>query len=306
MEWYDSNHFPNSIPQPRLLGCCIVASLTIVAWDFVTYVPEDVRLLKEYRIRLPTIVYLSARIVTLAAFVQALITASQFHFSFANGKPSVVGSVVHGLETSDPLSHRILLIVQRALTSLLLYLRVDALYQSNRYIQAFFGASILAILAGGVLSNLIAGISTGAFDLFIFAAIIFKLGWLPAVHPSGGSEEVLGRYKMFFKQNRERDFADRILQDSLYYVVIAILLKIPQIAYLTVRSSDYWLVSTVLLDPIFTCIISCKIFRDMKLGRSWLNGDSEKTLTVFTSVGLSDPGVSSIQGETETKGSVEV
>ncbi|KAF9532916.1 hypothetical protein CPB83DRAFT_587553 [Crepidotus variabilis] len=202
-----------------------------------------------------------------------------------NGKPNVTSSVVHGIEASGSLSHRVSLIIQRGLTSLLLYLRVDALYQSNRYIQVFFGACVLAILGCGVLSNLIAGISTGVFDLFVFLAIVFKIGWSPVVH-SGfqGRTEIRWKLRIPFnlKRKRGQDFVDRILRDSLLYVVIAILFKIPQIAYLISQRSDYGLVSTVLLDPVITCIISCKIFRDMKLGQS--HHETAETSTLLDTI----------------------
>ncbi|KAF9532915.1 hypothetical protein CPB83DRAFT_587481 [Crepidotus variabilis] len=187
----ESNRFPNSTPQPRVLGRGIISSVTIVTWDFITYVPEDVRILGEHKLRFPSAVYLSARAITLVAFVQILITTSQEGYMDLNDeKPNITSSIAHGIEPNGSLDQHVLFILQRGLTCLLLYLRVDALYQSDRYIQVLFGACILPILGCGLLSTLIASISTGAFDLLVFLAIVLKIGWSPGLCNDAESTEL--------------------------------------------------------------------------------------------------------------------
>ncbi|KAF9524722.1 hypothetical protein CPB83DRAFT_886075 [Crepidotus variabilis] len=250
----------------RVYGSSVFSSLTIMTWDFLGHIPEDVRLLQGYRVTLPLIVYLIARISTLAFLLSAI-----------EDGPRLTGGII--LARTDAL-----LLIQRGSTSILLYLRVHALYQSNLYVKILFWICLLGVTASCVLKDSMSGICSGIFDVFVFCAIFWKLGWYPDTRVIGGRQQVCWKFRIPFRRKPDHTLTDRILQDSLYYLLVAIALKIFQIPFLVpplsaVKHPRYlgWYTLTFILDAVLVCIISSKIFRDMKLGLPGLHLETSTT-----------------------------
>ncbi|KAF9525035.1 hypothetical protein CPB83DRAFT_897316 [Crepidotus variabilis] len=106
-----------------LYGC-----LTIMAWDIIENLAEDVRLLTEHKIKFPPIVYFTSRISTLGFFIACSLDVREKCVGFA-------------------VTCQCLLAVHRGTTSLLLYLRVHALYRSNENIRSIFVFLFTMIIA---------------------------------------------------------------------------------------------------------------------------------------------------------------
>ncbi|KAF9529972.1 hypothetical protein CPB83DRAFT_244896 [Crepidotus variabilis] len=152
-----------------------LTSLTVLSCDFGETIEEDVRLVLEYPISFPIFVYWITRLSTLGYFIGV--------FAFFLDPYSSTGIE---LTTWS-------LLIQRVSSSLLLYIRVLALYRSNRYVQTFFACYLggivashisitLALLTSGYGSDfscydrqrLTPGILLG-FDSCIVAAVVYKI-----------------------------------------------------------------------------------------------------------------------------------
>ncbi|KAF9523970.1 hypothetical protein CPB83DRAFT_886588 [Crepidotus variabilis] len=209
--------------QIRAERCVLLSGITLMIWDFVENVLDDILLFTAHPVRLPSVVYLLARMSTLA-FLISMLAPSNVHT-----------------------------------TSILLYFRVHALYRSNRWVQVFFLISCLGVIASCFIWAMVSGLCSGIFDIAIAIAILIhlRLGWLRGVGQ---------RFWLPFRSRPEAPITDKILQDSLGYVLLAVVIKIPQILLVSALAGGYWELYSVYLDAAIMCIISAKIFRDMKLG----------------------------------------
>ncbi|KAF9523741.1 hypothetical protein CPB83DRAFT_656828 [Crepidotus variabilis] len=256
----------------------VISSLTIIIYDILLHIPEDLRLFRKHPIRLPSLVYAGARASTLAVFIFAVAIiplVNPFLFSIAHVYSPAQGSVTIWTLYA-------LLMIQRGTTSLLLYLRVYALYQSNRYVQTFFLAALLGVTATPLILFGMSGIACSIFDLGILVAILWKVKWhRPTIYYSSPSSEpeANGRWTYWnpFKCGREHEVTDQFLKGTLAYVLLAILIKIPQIFALT-GAIGIWPIYTTYPELVVSCIVSCNIFRNLKLGLSRHNGSTSTSI----------------------------
>ncbi|KAF9523758.1 hypothetical protein CPB83DRAFT_657391 [Crepidotus variabilis] len=240
----------------------IVSCLTVTLWDFLEFIPEDVRLFQEFPLKLAYVVYEAARLSTVAWFIS---------------------NIIHTSNPKVNMSHLYVafFVLQRGTTSMLFYLRVHALYQSNRYVQISFGLALVAVIVIAGTFFEFSGVACGVFDVCIFFAILWKLGWQPAVQQpraeAGRSGNRWGFWRPF-KRNHVNQVRERFLRDSLLYVLLAILIKIPQIILLVQTNHDWelltWVACSMYVDIVISSVMSSKIFRDMKLGLPGLSEPS--------------------------------
>ncbi|KAF9523757.1 hypothetical protein CPB83DRAFT_862437 [Crepidotus variabilis] len=239
----------------------IISCLTIALWDFLEFVPEDVCLFQDHPLRLASLVYEASRLSTFVWFMTNLIHS---HNSRVNMTYVYVAASV----------------LQRGTTSMLFYFRVHALYNSNRYVQTFFGAALAAVIViAGTLFEF-SGVACGMFDVCIFIAILCKLGWQSPGREMGKSGGRRGFWSPF-EPGRVDRIRGRFLVDSLVYVLLAIVIKIPQIILLVWTNRHWesltWVACSVYVDIVVSSITASKVFRDMKLG---LPGLAEATTSL--------------------------
>ncbi|KAF9524713.1 hypothetical protein CPB83DRAFT_838711 [Crepidotus variabilis] len=238
-----------------LLNSLIVSGLTIMAWDWFEYLPEDVRLLFHQKIRVPTAVYFGAR------------------------SPQFMG-VAPTFYRMGPTAPMFIFTVHRGLVSLLLYFRVHALYLSNFLVRSVFILAMLAIIAVSLLYTEKSGVVSGGFDIMVFIAILYKLAWRSEVKEGVTEPKMRTSFWLPFKRNSHSKIADRFLWDSLFYVLwlltptssLTIVVKIPQIMYFDIQIGSRWNMDTMYVDAVIVCVVACKIFRDMKLGLPGISG----------------------------------
>ncbi|KAF9522404.1 hypothetical protein CPB83DRAFT_864529 [Crepidotus variabilis] len=230
----------------RMGSCFLFSGLTLIIWDLLENIPDDVRLFTIHPIQLPSIIYLLSRISTLCYFTYNQATGGRGNISYWTCLS--------------------LLAFQRVTNLTLLYLRVHALYRSNQIVQAIFSILGLGVIGSCFLHPMISGLCTGVFEIGIAVAIIvyLKLGWLQGV-----SQKVWKPFKF----RPEAPITDKILQDSLGYLLLAIVLKVPQLMLLgsSPGINQVWEGDTLFLDAAIMCIVSTKIFRDLKLGHWTIN-----------------------------------
>ncbi|TEB11311.1 hypothetical protein FA13DRAFT_1886764 [Coprinellus micaceus] len=100
--------YPMSAPGPRrrcLIGSyVVVGSLAVILWDILQNLPADLKILTQSRIRLPSIVYLVSRLLSLA---HVLWSAVFYVSAVGNCADNLLGlSVLYPLSisASDPAS----------------------------------------------------------------------------------------------------------------------------------------------------------------------------------------------------------
>lgn len=185
----------------------------------------------------------------------------------------------------------VMVMLQRTSISLMLYLRVHAIYPSNRYIQITFLFLITGVALSCIVAPYYSGFTSGCFDLAILLAIFWKLVWKSGAH---WQTTVLS----LFRSGTSGQIRDRFLRDSLFYVLwalcfiltmeelidlllshdsVTVLIKIPQIYFWTART-PFWPTFMMMPDAVITCILAGKIYRDMKLGHTRNTRENETSI----------------------------
>jgi hypothetical protein len=108
-----------------------VASLAIFVWDFLNNFLNDYKLISQYRVRLPTVVYFMSRISSLGFIVSTTVFQT-----------APVGTC-YQLEKSLGA----LFLVSVTSTSLLFFIRTRAVFDRNPWVVAFFAGLWLAVVA---------------------------------------------------------------------------------------------------------------------------------------------------------------
>ncbi|KAF9523988.1 hypothetical protein CPB83DRAFT_839335 [Crepidotus variabilis] len=228
------------------------SSITLIIWDVFENIFDDTRLFTAHRVQVPSIVYSLARISTLVFLAFALAVGGW-------------EGIYQGWAAVS------ILAIQRASTSILFYLRVHAFYRSNRWVQAFFLIVCLGLIVSCIIIPYVSGLCSLVFDIGILVALV--------VHIKPGRRQGAGeRFWSPFRIRSEAQIADSILQDSLFYAVIAVVIKVPQIVLLTPAGTGYWEMHSMFIDAAIMCILSAKIFRDMKLGH-WMQTTNSQAVS---------------------------
>ncbi|KAF9522557.1 hypothetical protein CPB83DRAFT_864303 [Crepidotus variabilis] len=265
--------------------CFILSSLTISICDILENVPSEFRLYSEHAIKFPSIVYLGARASTLAVFVLFTVIALNYQpetvvYVFDN-KIALFQSTSQQFPSIGSITNNffISVFIQRGFTSLLFYSRVHAIYRTNYWIQGFFLIALGITMASCWIAFRSSSIISGVFDLLVFFAILWKLRWHPTTYPGSRRARNLPVDWSFcvpFKRSQPHNITTRLLRESLWSLLLAIAVKIPQFYYWasegppTSNPLRDWFSDTIYFDIAMSSIISAKIFRDMKLGRPGL------------------------------------
>ncbi|KDR73162.1 hypothetical protein GALMADRAFT_125223 [Galerina marginata CBS 339.88] len=249
----------------------LVGSLGVLIWDILNNLSGDYKLLTKHRVGPPTLAYFLSRIGSLAYVLGSTI----FETAHA-GNCATFEKVVCALYP-----------VAIPATSLLFFFRVRAVFDSNKYVIAFFAFMWLAVLGGCItVTRGVTGINIGPTDYclnaalenyvsaaaiiplvndtLVFLAISFRL--MTNTHidyniRSGVKTLVFGEYLPAFSKT--------LFQDGQVYYLTTVTTNLLTVImlYVTAVPITYRTMFTV---PNITLmnIMACRVFRNTKLGMS--------------------------------------
>ncbi|KAF9531834.1 hypothetical protein CPB83DRAFT_41883 [Crepidotus variabilis] len=259
--------------QGQIFGGC----LAVAIWDVLCHLLEDFQIVFLQQFTWKTAVFLVTRLTPIAYFVTVLMRTALTQVNCDAVQPIF----------------RVLLVVFRSSTTLLLLLRVDAIYRDNRPLRALFlslwlltlGAFIYLSARGMVtLSNhcLVAIEPVVALpglcleilnDTLICLAILYKLG--------GESWKERGRSLRNLLRPRGSSLSEVVVQDTLIFAGIAIFANVCTfISCLGVVPLPEELdIGFGLLHPgaLLVNMIALRIYRNMKLGEPGLISSAPTT-----------------------------
>ncbi|CAA7267685.1 unnamed protein product [Cyclocybe aegerita] len=261
---------PEIAYQVTTASYIFVASFTVMILDVLDNIHMDLKLLKNYPVRLPTIVYFLSRIFSLLfAF-----TALTFHITPLEIPCSSYMKINDSLYTAAAAS-----------TFFLFLIRIRAIFSGHTLVRAFFNIMWLLGFVGelmvpfGVIGDNIpstkycmvvtikpyvglAVVLSFINDTLVFIAISWKLmGNSSLDRPSkGGLQELLrGRYLPTFSRG--------LLQDGQFYYLTTVTTNLltAVIFFFDSIPAGY---RTMLIIPniVLTNIMACRVYRRTKLG----------------------------------------
>ncbi|KAF9456735.1 hypothetical protein BDZ94DRAFT_320894 [Collybia nuda] len=271
--------------QKTISEYVIVGGLSVLIWDILTHLHSDYRLLTQYKISLPTTIYILSRWSTLL-----LVTAASVF------QTAPVDDCVALAKVSCAVYH-----VAVSSTALLFFLRVRAIYNQDTYITAIFFFLWVAVLGGSLTSVLslsgvhigttkycafsnfksyrgAANITVAVFDTCVFVAITWRLSnsqlsILKASSPASKRRfDLFGRYYPAFSKGLLHDGQKYYMAAMLANLLVLILEFVPGVP------TPY---RSVFLTPTvgLTNILACRVFRHTKFGRN--NGDVRAVSTIL-------------------------
>ncbi|KAF4609851.1 hypothetical protein D9613_010431 [Agrocybe pediades] len=260
---------PDLAFQVTISTYILIGSCGIMVWDILNNLPSDIRLLKDYRITYPTIVYFISRLGALG-----YVLASTIFETAPTGNCRVFEKVVDWLFP-----------VAVPFTSLLFFFRVRAIFDNNKFVVAFFGFMWLAVLAGcltvtqGVTganigttnycinASLEGYVSAAAIiplvnDTLVFIAISWRLlmnSHLEANLKDGVRTLVFGVHMPAFSKS--------LLQDGQAYYLTTVTTSLMTVIMLYIKAVpvSYQTMFTV-PNIMLMNIMACRVFRNTKFG----------------------------------------
>ncbi|KAF7336004.1 hypothetical protein MSAN_02314100 [Mycena sanguinolenta] len=269
---------PDLASQFEVSRYFIAATLGAYMWDIGLNLGNDYALLFKHRVGFPTIVYFLSKAFTLAFILT--------FFIFAVAPVENCNALVLGFTISAVLT--------QTSTAMLFFLRVTAVWHSNRIAYAVFSILWLAVLGAGIVDPVgIRGIhiastkycidtvipgSTEATvimplinDTAIFLAITYRV----LAHTIAG-DSLMARLRIFFGGHGLSALSRALLQSGQHFYLIAVatniillvVLKMPQL------SPVY---HAMLAFPGFAIVnaMACLVFRRIKFGVMSSDGISQ-------------------------------
>ncbi|KDR70733.1 hypothetical protein GALMADRAFT_230017 [Galerina marginata CBS 339.88] len=257
--------------QLTVLNYTTVGALAVFIWDVLNNLKNDYKLVTQYRIGSPTVIYLLARWSTVASLV---CNAIEYTAPIGNCRQ-------YGLQTGwlYPLAY--------SSTALLFFIRVRAIYHGNYFVAAFFLILWLGVLVGtstipwairaaeigpteycftgGNVPGYLAasGAITLVFDTLVYLAITWKLtrDLYIARHRSDG-----GAWALFTGGNLPM-FSKGLLQDGQVYYLSTTSVHLLNMILFNVHSIPiaYRFILGVPTQVIMN-IMACRVFRNTKFG----------------------------------------
>ncbi|PPR04830.1 hypothetical protein CVT24_010251 [Panaeolus cyanescens] len=246
-----------------------VGSLAVMIWDIVINLGADWKLVTKYRIGLPTIFYFMSRWGCLAYLLGITIIQTA---------PVENCDLVRWIQLLYPFG--------LPFSSLLFFLRVQAIYEHNKYIVGFFFISWLGVLGGCITpifglsgSNIgitpyclntrlesyvsAAGLGPLINDTLVFIATTWRL-----VQNAYAEEGLKGNLKTAFLGYRLPMLSKALLQDGqVYYLTTISLNLVTDVLFFTktgvpiVYRSFIGVPNIVLMNSM-----ACYVFRNVKFG----------------------------------------
>ncbi|KAJ6486609.1 hypothetical protein C8R45DRAFT_930247 [Mycena sanguinolenta] len=133
---------PTLASQFEVLRYVLAATLGAYVWDIALNLGNDHALLFKHNVRFPTIVYFSSRAFTLAYILASFILIELNIFITAAVPVERCNALAIGLD--------ICFVLSQTSTELLFFLRVTAVWHSNRIAYVVFSILWLAVLGAGI------------------------------------------------------------------------------------------------------------------------------------------------------------
>ncbi|KAF9457887.1 hypothetical protein BDZ94DRAFT_161019 [Collybia nuda] len=281
---------PDQARQKAITDYINVGGLSVLVWVIFTHLHSDYKLVTQYRITLPTIIYLVLRWSTLIY----AITSSVFHTAPPVGNCDVLTKVTCGIYH-----------VTASSTALLLFLHMRAIFDRNKYLTAGFFGLWVVVLGGSLTSILsISGVQIGnthhcaytnfksyrssvtnitlaVFDTCVFFAVTWRLSNIQlSVLNNGGSPskmrlDIFGKYLPAFTRALLHDGQEYYMVATMINVLVVILDFAPKIP-MSYRAT------TVAPNIGLTNTMACRVFRHTKMRHATQDtGDGNMSAILF-------------------------
>jgi len=247
-----------------------VSTLAIYVWDFLNNIINDYRLVSQYRLRPPIVVYLLSRICSLGFIVSTTV----FQTAPVNS--------CYKLEKSLG----VLFFLAVTSTSLLFFIRIRAVFDRNPWVVAFFAALWLAVVAACLTVIIgVDGVNIGPTrycidgevktyvtmatvtplinDTCVFLAITWRLFCNSYARPTfkdGLRVVIFGDYLPMFSK--------AMLQDGQAYYLTTVTINLVAVIMLfnqsvpTILRTVFWVPNALMVN-----IMACRVFRNTIFGR---------------------------------------
>ncbi|PPR04829.1 hypothetical protein CVT24_010250 [Panaeolus cyanescens] len=260
---------PDLAFQVTISNYTVVGSLAVMIWDIVINLSCDWRLLTQYRVRTPTLIYFLSRWSTLAYLIGTTILLT-----------APVGSVCSKFRFIN-----ILYTFAIPSTSLLFVLRVQAIYRENKAVIAISSALWLCVLAGCITpifgldgqtigitkyciqSKLEPYVSAAAIaplvnDTFVFLATTWRL--LQNAHGEAGLK---GNLQTLFLGRNLPLLSKAMLQDGqVYYLTTISLNLVTDILFFNTSVPVAYRSLIGVPNIVLMNCMACYVFRNVKFG----------------------------------------
>ncbi|PPR04489.1 hypothetical protein CVT24_013098 [Panaeolus cyanescens] len=246
----------------------IVGSLAVMIWDMATNIGADYRLLTQYRIGPSTIIYFISRWASLAYLLALTILETA---------PVDNCYRIRWIQILFPLAI--------PFTSLLFFLRVQALYDRNKWVVGFFGILWLSVLGGCITpifgirgsnigitkycinSSLEPYVSAAAITPFINDTLVFIATTYRLMQNAHAEEGLKNKAKVAFLGHKLPVLSKALLLDGQAYYLTTISLNL-------VTASLFFNTSIPIVYRSFIGVpnivlmnaMACHVFRNVKFG----------------------------------------
>ncbi|KAF9525778.1 hypothetical protein CPB83DRAFT_896678 [Crepidotus variabilis] len=292
------------IPYPRNLYTMYTAVamgvLSVLVWDILSSLPDEIRLIFQYKFSWPTLCYCIARIAPLPFLA---IQNTQLTQDIDNCHSwSIAGSTFFA-SIHIP-------------AGLLFLFRVRAVYNGLPRVKwlistgwVIYAGSCLLPFAGMVgtrvspLNRCIGAFKKpypailffmqAAYDLIVCVAVTYKI----SIDIVTEGMEMKRWWSFRIPKSPFTKLRARFLADSHYYFVLTFLLKVAEIIVYFAGNAAVLLIFTQ-LDNVLISIIACKIHRNFKLGKSGMfNHSYEMSMFDVVNSGGSNQGDTQVTSE---------
>ncbi|KAJ6454634.1 hypothetical protein C8R45DRAFT_846439 [Mycena sanguinolenta] len=273
---------PTLANQVEVTRYVYAATLGAYVWDIGLNLGDDYALLFKHRVLSPTIVYFVSRASTLAYILTV------FVFQVAPVKNCNALAVVFG----------ICVVFTQTTTALLFFLRVTAVWNSNKIVYAVFFVLWLAVLAVGITAPLgvraahigptvqciitavpnnikAAAIMPLINDTAVFLAINYRILAHTVV-----ADSPMARFRVFLGGKKISTLSRALIQGGQHFYLVAVAANITLIAAFQTSPVIRGLLSV----PAFAVVnaMACLVFRRIKFGLISSDGVSNITMTGLT------------------------
>ncbi|KAF9045000.1 hypothetical protein BJ165DRAFT_1346363 [Panaeolus papilionaceus] len=274
---------PDLAEQALLSRYSMIGACSVLIWDVLDNLRADRRLIRDYSIRFPTVVYFVSRIGALGFALSSVITVN-----LADICKSSIAKVLLGF--FYPIS--------APSTSLLFLIRLRAVYNYHRGVSIVFTFLWLMLFAasmlfpfGFVLINIDPGRSCFVLDVheFIIAPVVISVvydtlvllavSWkLMHMENTHTDRNIRTGFRMLIFGDYLPAFSRAFLQDAqLYYAITVPVSMVTAITFFIPNSSLVVRVMFTLPNNVLLNIMACRVFRKTKLGLCTPDPDVSKS-----------------------------
>ncbi|KAF9563106.1 hypothetical protein CPC08DRAFT_686956 [Agrocybe pediades] len=257
---------PSLAYQVTISTYILIGSCGVMVWDFVGNLSNDYRLLVDYRVSYPTIIYFISRFGALG-----YVLASTIFETAPTGNCALFEKVIDWLFP-----------IAVPFTSLLFFFRVRAIFDYNRYVVTFFAFMWLAVLAGCLtVTQGVVGAHIGPTDYCLNAKLedyVSAAAIIPLVNDTIVFLAISARLmaNSYADESRVRTFvfgtqmpalSRSLLQDGQVYYLTTVTTNLMTVIMLFVKSVPVTYRTMFTVPNIMLMnVMACRVFRNTKFG----------------------------------------